>query len=209
MIGDAEIIRLLLNAKAEPNYKNRREFLCVDFLWEPERPPHARTCEIMDIFHCHGFDAWNDVDTWGWSPCHRAGAYGSGEEILALEYQGVNLHMYTTRCLWGPMTVAVWHKNTSTFDTFMDLFPTQEILNITDSRGWTLLHMAAQNGNEHILKRLSDAGANTTVKTMGTTEWVCDSIKGKCLTAADIAQAYDYGHLWDRLTQDANPEAPT
>ena len=149
-----------------------------------------------------GFSAWDDTDPSGWSPVHRAGAYGSGEDIRNLEFKGANLHMYTTDFLWGPMTCAVWYSNESAFDAFMDLFDTEEIVNISDTRGWTLLHMAARNGCEHIMRRLLLIGADCEALTIGTEWWVIERLEWKRLTAETIARAYGHGELWDKLVEE-------
>ena len=153
-----------------------------------------------------GFSAWNDTDTRGWSPVHRAAAYGRGEDIRNLELKGANLHSYTTDFLWGPMTCAVWHDNDSTFDAFMDLFEIEEVVGIIDSRGWMLLHMAARNGCEHIMRRLLLIGADREALTMGTQWWVIDALDWQSLTAEKIARAYGHGELWDKLVEEIDNE---
>lgn len=120
LIGNVPVIRLLLDAGAELEYKDSRTWTSVSFLWDPTRPAHTATTEILEICMSRGFSAGDDTDTRGWSPVHRAAAYGRGEDIRNLELKGANLHSYTTDFLWGPMTCAVWHSNESTFDVFMD-----------------------------------------------------------------------------------------
>ena len=146
-----------------------------------------------------GFSAWNDTDPRGWTPCHRAGAYGRGEDIRSLECKGGNLHSYTTDHMWGPVTCAVWNSNESTFDAFIDLLPVEEILYVKDSRGWMLLHFAAQNGCRHMLRTLLDLGADLGALTVGTRHWVTESLEGKSLTAETIAREYGHGELWDEV----------
>ena len=146
---------------------------------------------------------WNYVDVEGWSACHRAGAYGRGEDIRNLDCKGGNMNSYTTNQLWGPMTCSVWHSNESTFDAFMDLLPVPEILSIRDSRCWTLLHMAARNGCRHILRRLLEIGADTEALTVGTEYWVTSNLAKKNLTAETIAQEYGHGELWNSVLEEA------
>lgn len=148
-----------------------------------------------------GFADWNDTDTEGWSPCHRAGAYGRGEDVRNLNDKGGNMHTYTTEFMWGPMTCAVWFNNESTFDAFMDLLPVEEILDIRDTRGWTLLHMAAQSGCKHILGRLLEIGADPGKLTMGTKYWVMERLEYKQLTAETVAREYGHGELWDEVVK--------
>ena len=104
------------------------------------------------------------------------------------------------------MTCAVWHSNESTFDVFMDSLEIEEVVGICDSRGWTLLHMAAKNGCEHILRRLLLIGADREVLTMGTQWWILDELDWKRLTAETIARAYGHGELWDKLVEEADNE---
>ena len=81
----------------------------------------------------------------------------------------------------------------------MDILHPKEILEITDVRGWTLLHMAAQNGCRHMMKRLLELGADPDKKTMGTRYWVLESLEYQRLTAEEIARAYDHGKIWDEV----------
>lgn len=203
-IGNVAIIRLLLDAGAELEYRNFRTWTSLSYLWDPTRPAHTTTTEIIEICASHGFAAWNDTDPSGWTPLHRAAAYGRGEDILNLESKGANLHSYTTDFLWGPMTCTVWYSNASTFDAFMDLFDIEEILGISDTRGWTLLHMAARNGCEHILRRLLLVGADRKALTIGTEWWVIEKLEWKRLTAETIARAYGHGELWDKLVAEVS-----
>ena len=149
----------------------------------------------------YGFAAWNRPDPRGWNVCHRAGAYGRGENIRNLECKGGNMHSYTADYTWGPITCAVWNKNESTFDALLDLLPVEEVLGFKDSRGWTLLHFAAQNGCEPILKRLLDLGADPEVLTVGTGIWVTERLEWKSLKAAVIAREYGHGPTWDKVIE--------
>lgn len=146
-----------------------------------------------------GYSMWNEVDPSGWTPCHRAGAYGTHEDIYNLFYKGGNMRSYTTDYLWGPMTCAVWNNNESTFDAFMDLLEPEEILNFRDSSGWTLLHVAAENGSRHIMKTLLDIGVNPRALTVTPQHWVPKRLEWEKLTAETIAREYGHGELWDSV----------
>ena len=149
----------------------------------------------------HGFSDWNETDPEGWSPCHRAGAYGSGDNIRNIVSKGGNLRAYTTDHLWGPVTCAVWNSNVSTFEAFVDLLPVEEIVDGRDSRGCTLLHFAAQNGCRRILEILLDRGANPGVLSVGTDHWVNEKLDWKDLTAEMVAREYGHGDLWDDVVK--------
>ena len=195
-MGNVPIIRLLLNAGADLEYQNMRTWYSVSHLWDPIRPTHMSTSEILELCTSQGFSGWNETDVRGWSPLHRAAAYGSGEDIRNLQYKGANFHNYTTDHLWGPITCAVWNSNVSTFDALMKILPVAEIMGFRDTRGWSLLHCAAQNGCEHIMKALIGIGVDCEALTVGTSDWVKDDLYGKSLTARMIAREYGHGGLW-------------
>ena len=199
LIGNVDVIRLLLNARADLDYRNGRPWTAVSFLWDLDRPAHPCTGEILDICVSQGFDAWNDTDTEGWSLCHRAAAYGRGEDIRNLACKGGNMHTYTTTYLWGPVTCAVWDSNESTFDAFVDLLPTEEIITFKDSRGWMLLHFAAKEGCKYIMKKLLDLGVDHEAETFPTDRYVSEALEWKCLTAKVIAYEYGHGQMWEEI----------
>ena len=191
--------RLLLSIGADLDYKNFRPWTSISFLWAPERPRLTHTSEILEICSSQNFSAWNDTDTRGWTPTHRAAAYGSGEDIRNLDCKDANIRSYTTDHLWGPITCSVWNSNESTFDILVDLLRDDDIIDIKDSRGWTLLHLAAQKGSKYILKRLLELGAGYDTLTVGTSDWVTENLEHKTLTAEDIACEYGHVELWNQV----------
>lgn len=201
LVGNVAIVRMLLNAGAELEYRNSRTWTSLSFLWDPIRPGLTATNEILDICMSRGFSSWNDCDIRGWSPVHRAAAYGLGEHIRNLEHKGANLHSYTTDHLWGPINCAVWNGNVSTFDALTKILPTEEVIGNSDTRGWTLLHMAAQSGCEHIMRALLRLGVDRHALSMGTDVWVTEGMDGANLTAEMIAREYGHEQAWARATE--------
>jgi ankyrin repeat protein len=75
----------------------------------------------------------------------------------------------------------------------------REIIKLRDTRGWTLLHLAAQSGSVAIITKLLKLGHHPYDTTDGCTMKVPDGLKMKELTPGDIA----YWHQ----TQDAYEQA--
>lgn len=203
-LGNTDIIRCLLRAGADLHYQNTRTWTALSYLWDPVRPAPASTGEILGICMSEGYSEWNEVDPSGWTPCHRAGAYGKGEDIYNLSYKGGNMRSYTTDFLWGPMTCAVWNNNESTFNAFMDLLEPEEVLDFKDSSGWTLLHLAAENGSRHMIKTLLDIGINPRALTVGPQHWLPKRLEWERLTAEAVAREYGHGELWDSVIMNTN-----
>ncbi len=100
------------------------------------------------------------------------------------------------------MTCAVWNNNESTFDAFMDLLESRELLDIRDSTGWTLLHLAAENGSRHMIKTLLSSGADPGALTVGPQHWLPKRLEYERLTAETIAREHGHGELWESVTVD-------
>ena len=196
-LGNADIIRRLLRAGADLDYQNCRTWTALSYLWDPDRPAPPSTGDILGICTAAGFAAWNETDPSGWTPCHRAAAYGTGEDVYSLHYKGGNMRGYTTDDLWGPLTCAVWKDNRSTFDALVDLFDAAEVRDVRDSSGWTLLHLAAENGSRHMIKTLLDLGVDPKALTVAPQHWLPESLVWKKLTAEAIAREFGHGELWE------------
>jgi ankyrin repeat protein len=200
-IGNVAIIRLLLRAGADLDYQNCRSWSSVSYLWDPDRPSHCSTSEILEICEEQGFSGWNDTDVRGWSAVHRAAAYGCGDDIRKLAYNGVNMRTYTTDHLWGPVTCAVWNSNQSTFDAYVDLLLEEEMVQARDSRGWSLLHFAAQKGSGRLMMKLMELGVAVDALTKPTNHWVTERLESKPLKAETIAREYGHGEAWDNAIE--------
>jgi ankyrin repeat protein len=204
-IGNSKLVKLLLEHGAEIDCKNARSWTSISYLWDPQRQQHSseEVAKILTLSSSNYFSAWNDTDTRGWTPAHRAAAYGTFEDIYSLRCKGANMHKYTTEYHWGPIHYAIWFNNESTFDALVDqdTLPRAEIVELRDTRGWTLLHFAAQKGSEHMIRKLLASGINRAV-VASTDIWIKDELEWKSMTAEDIARGYGHGEIWDKLIQE-------
>ena len=109
------------------------------------------------------------------------------------------MRAYTTDDLWGPLTCAVWKDNRSTFDVLVELFEAAEVRDVRDSSGWTLLHLAAENGSRYMIKTLLELGVDPKALTVTPQDWLPERLVWKRLTAETIAREYGHGELWDSV----------
>lgn len=103
---------------------------------------------------CLGLDQWDSQDGAGWTVLHRASAFGQGSDIEKLLNLRANSKLITYTLKWLPISCAVAFGNESTFATLVGLIQPQHLRKLKDSRGWTLLHIAAENGSEAMITRL-------------------------------------------------------
>lgn len=117
---------------------------------------------------------------------HRAAAYGNGDDIRSLTAHGSSHMLCTLKLHWTPIFVAVRFKNISTFNELMRHTPPSFIWE-TDLRGWTLLHIAADVGNQEMIKLLLDLGACPHALSRPSSFLVPRGLENKSLTPKDIA----------------------
>jgi ankyrin repeat protein len=210
-MGDSALVHLLLEAGAEIEYKNARTWTSLSFLWDPDREPHSsqEMGKILELCSRNYFEAWSDPDVMGWTPAHRAAAYGTGDDIRnlhirSLHCKGASMHSYNKDLHWTPITYSIWRNNESTFAAFVRILTTAEIVQFRDNRGWTLLHFAAEQGSERMLKTLLELGVDREVLSIPTKIWIMDELEGQSLIAENIAYACGHGDIWDKVVQEVD-----
>jgi ankyrin repeat protein len=105
---------------------------------------NLHTIELLDICAARDFDQWDTQDAVGWTIFHRASAFERGCDIKKLLNLRVSFDIYTFTLNWLPIFCSVKFGNESTFNFLVDLIPSSALPTLKDSRGWTLLHLAAK-----------------------------------------------------------------
>jgi ankyrin repeat protein len=192
-----ETVRLLLDSKAELDYINRRMWTSTHYIFDPQLTK-MDTIQLLDVCAAQGFDQWDTQDVVGWTMFHRASAFGGGSDIKKL----LNLHassdIYIFTLNWLPIFCAVKFGNESTFGVLVDLIHPWTLPNIKDSRGWTLLHLAVENGSEAIMTQLLQRGLDPLAKTDQSTIALPEELFLKELTVDDIASFYNNQDAYER-----------
>ena len=131
------------------------------------------------------FSGFNTASTEAhWNPLHRASAYGSGADIDYLLQVGASLDLVDCHS-WTALFVAVGYNNVDTFKRLMLEFK-PEYIRHRDSRGWSLLHVAADEGNPEIISSLVQHGFEPWPSVNGS---FLNDFGQKQLTPAAVARA--------------------
>jgi ankyrin repeat protein len=203
-LGDVEIVRTLLRAGAEIEYTNCRMWTSARYIFDPERA-NRNSIELLDISATPNLGQWDAQDRVGWTILHRAAAYGQGRDIRKLLNLQASPKVRSFQMNWLPICCAVSNGNESTFEVLAspDLMSLQEMRNLRDARGWTLLHLAAQNGSVAIINKLLTLGLHPYDKTDGTTVNVPEGLKMKELTPRHIAHWYQKQESYEQALKNA------
>jgi ankyrin repeat protein len=200
--GNVDGVRLLLDRNADIEYTNRRKWTSARYLYDPEGTnPHS--LELLDVCAGLGFDGWNSQDQVGWTLFHRASAFGHGSDIKKLLNLGADSNILTYTLLWLPIFCAVTFGNESTFDVLVDLIPLRSLPNLKDSRGWTLLHSAAENGSEVIMTRLLQRSLDPFAKSDKSTLGVPEGLPFEELTSGEIARFCNHQEAYEQALNNA------
>ena len=147
--------------------------------------------ELIDMLTPHSLSEINTQSCEGWTPLHRAAAYGTGQEVESLVKRGANLTLRTSQEQWVPIFAAVNSNNIDTFEQLVRYSPPSCIQD-SDVRGWTMLHIAAALGSSELVARLVSLGADPHVRSHSSSELsnelVPENMHGMQLTPADVAK---------------------
>ena len=175
-------------------------------LFQPnQEPTMTSAAELIEMLTPHSLSGINTQSCEGWTPLHRAAAYGTGQDVENLVKRGANLTLRTSNEQWMPIFVAVKSNNTDAFEQLVRYSPPSCIQD-ADVRGWTMLHIAAALGSSELIARLISLGVDPHARSYPSSEWSNGLVPGNMhsmqLTPADVAKftgADEYGMYIDGL----------
>jgi ankyrin repeat protein len=184
-----EIARLLKYRNADAGNINDDDVAPLFHLFQPvSRNPSAAAQELLDIALPDLVSNINIQSCEGWTVLHRAAAYGTGKDIDTLLSLGANIGLRTNELELSPLATAVQFGNIPTFARLLQ-HTGMEAVRETDSRGWTMLHLAAEQGNQELITRLVLSGAEIHAMSKPNTALISDNMQPRGLTALDIARS--------------------
>lgn len=202
-----DLIRLLLGAKADLHHVNARTWTSLYYLWDPERPYHPTTSEILGLCNDENYDFWNFRDLAGWAPFHRVAAFGHAVHIKELfNMKAIKRNdKPETVAGWSPIQCAARFGNLSTFEYLVKetMAPFETFGDLQDENGWTLLHLAAASGSDEMIKVLLLYGLNPDARSDESTLCLPEELDNRVLTPRQIAEHYGYAKQYDNALRAA------
>jgi ankyrin repeat protein len=192
---------MLLKAGAELEYTNCRMWTSARYIFEPHRQ-HRDSVKLLELFAGLENTFWNAPDRVGWTILHRAAAFGTGEDVRKILLMQGSPTIRTFKLNWLPIFCAVEAGNESTFEVLLAV-PVLDFAKLKDTRGWNLLHLAAQSGSLAILSKLLYLGIHPEEKTIASSLLIPDELKAKKLTSEIIARHYQNENIYNHALKAA------
>jgi ankyrin repeat protein len=190
------VTRLLMERGASYHHLNVWGWSPLFYLWS-RTSQHPSSTEYLELLRSqYDFPALYRglLDEEGWSVMHRATAFGTPEDVSQLVRYGLDpleriVDRETGDLGWRVMHVAVHYGN---IRVFLELVPyyRQLGLELPDLRGWTLLHIAARQGHDEIVRHLLGKGANPRAKTKVAWVETPEGLRGRECSVAEVALAF-------------------
>lgn len=152
---------------------------------------------------------WDIQDGLGWTIFHRAAAFGQAKDLKKLLSLGASSRLYTFQLRWLPVSCAVNFGNESTFDFLIDMIPPQDLPSLVDTRGWNLLHLAAENGSEAIMTKVLKRRVFDLDATTDGSFAVPGNLTLQKLTAFEIARHYNHESAFVRAVNATSHVVPS
>jgi ankyrin repeat protein len=166
-------------------------------MYDPEQSnPH--TIELLEICASNNFSLWDSQDAVGWTIMHRAAAFGQRRDIQKLVNLGASLNIFVHNLRWQPIHCSVRYGNESTFDYLASLMGASVLVALKDSRGWSLLHLAAEGGSEALIVKLLQFGLDPRERSDASTRSVPADLEMQELLPADIAKSCGNEQAFER-----------
>ncbi|KAK2756411.1 hypothetical protein FQN54_005303 [Arachnomyces sp. PD_36] len=191
------VIQCLLTAGACTEYLDARGWPVLFYMWERLKSPTSHivsTETLVGILSARqslsnfDFDARDEI---GNSTLGRAKALGGPSDVDILLRYGAHPSGLHVPFKFTSFKNATCPGNGSFMSEVADQESELNNVKIRDVSGWTLLQIAAQSGDEALIKRLLDAGADPheLCKPAGDDVFdIPDELKNKALSATEIAE---------------------
>lgn len=115
--------------------------------------------EILNVLHEACYLDLDLKDTLGWTVIQRAAVFGTADDVEMLLKMGASLDTATQWLRWQAIHCAISNRNWATFSTLLPRYG-KAALTMTDQKGWTLLHIAADAPSRLIIRKLLQEGAS-------------------------------------------------
>ena len=153
------MVSLLLRYGANLDHISALSWTPLFYCWPKLEATHISMANFLTtLANADDFDV-NIIDKWGWTVIDRAAAYGTADDIETLINLGASVNTCALPLRWSAIFHATYYGN---FETFLTLVPHYSpiIIQETDARGWTLLHIAASAGHVQIVRHLLSLGTD-------------------------------------------------
>lgn len=115
--------------------------------------------DYLNALSSNDVQALDIEDAERWTVLYRVAAYGTSEEVLELIKEDARPEQFALPLRWHALHHAVSYGNVGTYKDLLPFFG-DEVTIMVDERGWTLLHIAAFDGHDAIVRDLLSRGAD-------------------------------------------------
>jgi len=186
-----EMIRMLVDSGSCLQHISRLGWSLMYYLWIDESKVQPSCLQLLRLLQTADpilfRQSYQDlVDREGFSIMNRVACMGTPDEIEFLIGNGADLYSKTDWD-WNPLFHAVFdgrYGNLQKLIPYYSDWPEHR-----DMRGWTLLHLAAAEGHDSIVRYLLRLGADWQAKSWPSCTWVNEELRGVRCTPAQVARS--------------------
>jgi ankyrin repeat protein len=164
----------------------------LTYIWGDVSNPLTTADDFVTLLTSDGFypHELDNVDVRGWTLLHRVASFGAPGQVRKIIKLGANVMAMIPPLQWTPIHQTAYYGK---LENFLELLPHDQCfardIDTPDTRGWTLLHIAASAGREGIVRELLNRGADPYRRSWPSHSHMPECLYGKECTPAEVALA--------------------
>lgn len=179
--GIVELLLKVSDPRVSFQHRSLAGWSPMTYIWfKPQpNPPASDLLALLRSSPCFGYLHLDVYDDDGWSVMHRAAVYGAAEDIPILIEYGLDAFAKTIKPKperdeseydqFSVLQLAVHYGRLNVVEQLLPHYVARYgNVDLPDRRGWTLLHMAVDEGHLDVARMLVVNGANVDAKTKRT-----------------------------------------